>query len=289
MMSNSSIQNWFRNKAGALATMHHKEQVIAPILEHNLGVHIIVPQDFNTDEFGTFTRDIKRPGDQISTARLKVEKAMTLTGLTLAIASEGSFGPHPSIPFLPCNREIVLLSDREHNLEIIGQAISTETNYCHQPVTSLEEVLTFAQKIGFPTHGLVVMSDAQPTQATHISKGITDETQLKEIAIAFLKQFGQIHLEPDLRAMYNPTRMNVIAQATHDLIHKISQCCPHCNFPGFVPVERKAGLPCELCGLPTNLTLALIRRCNQCNFSNAVYYPDGNELADAAQCSYCNP
>lgn len=287
-MNNSSFQN-FHNRTGALATMHHKEQVIAPILEHNLGVQIIVPQALNTDEFGTFTRDVKRPGDQLSTARLKAEKAMDLTGLTLAIASEGSFGPHPSIPWLACNREIVLLSDREHGLEIVGQAISTETNYCHQQVTSLEEALAFAQKIGFPTHGLVIMTDAQPKQSTHIVKGITDETQLRETAIGLLKKFGQIHLEPDMRAMHNPTRMQVIAQATHDLVYRISQCCPQCNYPGFVPVERKPGLPCALCSLPTDLTLAVIRRCNQCDFSNEMYYPDGKELADPAQCLRCNP
>ncbi|NJO76772.1 MAG: hypothetical protein HC833_25390 [Leptolyngbyaceae cyanobacterium RM1_406_9] len=107
--------------------MHRKEQAIAPILEQHLGVQVIVPEGFNTDEFGTFTRDIERSGDQRNAARLKAERAMALTGLTLAIASEGSFGPHPAMPFVACDQEIVLLSDRTHHLEIVGQAISTET------------------------------------------------------------------------------------------------------------------------------------------------------------------
>jgi hypothetical protein len=99
MMCSSPFQDLFHNKTGVLATMHQKEQVIAPILEH-LGIKIVVPQGLNTDEFGTFSRDIKRPGDQLQAARLKAERAMALTGLTLAFASEGSFGPHPSIPYL---------------------------------------------------------------------------------------------------------------------------------------------------------------------------------------------
>lgn len=289
MMSDSSFQDPFRNRTGVLATMHQKEQIMAPLLEQKLGVQIIVPQAFNTDEFGTFTRDIKRPGDQLSTARLKAEKAMSLTGLTLAFASEGSFGPHPSMPFLPCDREIVLLSDRTHDLEIVGQAISTETNYCAQPVTNLEAALAFAQKIGFPDHGLVVMSDPESVVSSSIVKGIRDEAQLLETVTWFLKKFGKAHMETDMRAMHNPTRMKVIAEATHDLIQKINQQCPACGCPGFSSVEYKPGLPCSLCGFPTELTLSVTHRCKKCNFTQVTPFPNGQEFADPAQCPYCNP
>jgi hypothetical protein len=289
MTNNSSYQQFFQNRTGALATMHQKEQVIAPILESTLGVQMIVPQGLNTDEFGTFTRDVERTGDQLNAARLKADKAMMLTGLSLAVASEGSFGSHPSLPFFACDRELVVLCDRHHDLEVVGQAISTKTNYRHQQVTSLEAALEFAQKIGFPTHGLVVMADAQPTHSSHIFKGITDETQLVETVTWLLKQEGQAHLETDMRAMYNPTRMKVIAEATQDLVDRLMQCCPQCNAPGFVPVEYQAGLPCALCGLPTQLTLAATRRCKKCHFSQVTNFPNGETSADPAQCSYCNP
>jgi len=288
-MNRSSFPALFHNKTGVLATMHQKEQVIAPILAHNLGVKIVVPPGLNTDDFGTFTRNVKRPGDQLHTARLKAEKAMVLTGLTLAFASEGSFGPHPAIPFLACDYEIVVLCDRTHDVEIVGQAISTETNYCSQQVTSLEAALAFAQKIGFPTHGLVAMPEAHPIPSSPIFKGLISEAQLIETVTGLLKEFGQVHLETDMRAMHNPTRMKVIAQATQDLIHKISQGCPQCAFPGFVPIERKAGLPCALCGFPTDLTLAATYRCKKCDFSRVTYFPEGREFADPAQCLYCNP
>lgn len=288
-MASSFPQDLFSDRESVLATMHQKEQVIAPILEQQLGVKVVVPQGFNTDEFGTFTRDIKRSGDQQSAARLKVEKAMALTGLTLAFASEGSFGPHPAIPFVACDCEIVLLSDRTHDLEIVGQAISTETNYSHKSIQSLEAALTFAQQVGFPTHGLVAMSEAQPIQSSHVIKGIADEVQLTETVSWLLKKFGQAHLETDMRAMYNPTRMKVIAQATEDLVHKISQRCPHCGCPGFAPAERKPGLPCGLCGSPTNSTLAVVHRCIKCDFNNVTYFPDGQEFADPTYCLCCNP
>ncbi len=63
------------------------------------------------------------------------------------------------MPLVSCNRELILLLDRVHNLEIIGQAIVTETNHAHQTVTNLAAALEFAEKIGFPSHGLVVMFD----------------------------------------------------------------------------------------------------------------------------------
>lgn len=72
----------------------------------------------------------------------------------MAIASEGSFYPHPAFPFISCDREIILLLDRDNDLEIIGQEISTETNHNHTQVSTIEEALEFAASIGFPEHGL---------------------------------------------------------------------------------------------------------------------------------------
>ncbi|PMB21063.1 DUF6671 family protein, partial [Fischerella thermalis] len=107
-------QELFNNRIAVLATKHQKERVIAPILEAELRMKVVVPEDFDTDVFGTFTREVKRPGNQVEAARLKAKKALELTGESLAIASEGSFGPHPEIPFISGNREVVLLLDQIH-------------------------------------------------------------------------------------------------------------------------------------------------------------------------------
>jgi hypothetical protein len=288
-MSRDEIaQNLFYNRTGVLATMHQKERAIRPVLSQ-IGVQIVVPEALNTDEFGTFTREVERTGNQLQAARLKAEKAMALTALDLGFASEGSFGPHPTIPFLSCDRELVVLIDRQHDLEIVGQVISTDTNYSQQQVTTLESAIAFAQKVGFPSHGIVAMPDAHPNPDSPILKGMTDESQLVDAVTELLHQFGQAYLETDMRAMHNPTRMKVIAQATQDLVTKMSQCCPQCGYPGFTAVERQAGLPCALCQFPTALTLSVTHRCRKCDFSSVSYFPDGQEFADPAQCSYCNP
>ncbi|MDB9328541.1 hypothetical protein PN435_20630, partial [Nodularia spumigena CS-590/02] len=236
----------FTNRIAVLATMHQKEQAIAPILEAELGIHVTVPKNFNTDSFSTFTRKIHRINTQIATARLKAEKALELTGEILAIASEGSFAPHHSTPFLASNREIVIILDKKHNLEIIGEEFSLETNHNHIVVESVEQAFEFADKIGFPEHGLVVMSSEYPPSSQQIIQGIITPEQLVESVNYVLENSptGKAHLETDMRAMYNPTRMNNIAKATQDLVRKINSLCPKCSVPGFAITQKIPGLPC---------------------------------------------
>lgn len=281
----------FADRVGVVATMHQKERVIAPLLQQELGIKVVVPENFDTDAFGTFTREIERPGDQIQSARLKAEKALLITGESLAFASEGTFSPHPFIPYLPCNREIVILLDKVNNLELVGQEFSTETNYRHQLVATLEEAYEFALKVGFPEHALVVMSDASTNHKSQMIKGITAKEQLFEAVSLMLTKSttGKVHVETDMRALYNPTRMKNIEKATLDLLKKLNQLCPHCSWPGFEVVERKKGLPCALCNLPSQMTRSVIYKCKKCEFNEEKLFPDGLEKADPAQCMYCNP
>ncbi|MBW4689109.1 MAG: hypothetical protein KME40_29465 [Komarekiella atlantica HA4396-MV6] len=284
-------QSLFNNRVGILATMHQKERVIAPLLEQELGIKVKVPPNFNTDIFGTFTREVKRSGTQIIAARLKAEKALDVTGETLAIASEGSFILDPSLPYIYSNREIVILLDKENDLEIIGEEFSLETNFNYQVVDNLEEAENFARKIGFPEHGIVVRFELSATNDIKIIKGITTAEKLLETVNFALTNSpdGQIHMETDMRALYNPTRMKNINKATHDLVRKVNSHCPNCSAPGFSITKSIKGLPCAICYMPTPLTRAVIYQCKKCGFSQENLFTDGQELADPSQCSYCNP
>lgn len=280
----------FINRVGVLATKHHKEKVIAPILEE-LGIQVIVPHNFDTDLFGTFTREVERAGNQIAAARLKAEKALTVTGETLGFASEGTFSPHPAVPFVACNKEVVILLDTANELEIVGQEFSTETNYSHKVIKSVPEADAFADQVGFPEHGLVVIIDPSSKNNAEIIKGITSKEQLWEAVTFALNKSpdGKAHIETDMRALYNPTRMKNIAKATHDLIRKINNLCPKCSCPGFDLIARKKGLRCACCNLPTELILALIYKCKKCDFTQEILFPDKLEKSDPSQCIYCNP
>ena len=280
----------YNNRVAILATMHNKEKVISPLLKEHLEINVIVPQGLNTDVFGTFTREIKRPDTQIITARLKAKKALEMYDEEIAIASEGSFAPHPLIPYIYANREIIIFLDQENGLEIIGEVFSMETNFNHQTISSLEEAEEFAQKVGFPEHGLVISFDNISTGKTQFIKGITSkENLINSVETAIKNTNGKFHIETDMRAMYNPTRMKNIAFATQDLINKINSLCPQCHTPGFMINQKIPGLPCELCHQPTSLIKAVIFQCQKCNFTQQQLFPNNQEFADPSLCEYCNP
>ena len=85
--------------------------MIAPILEKELGVNCFVDETFDTDALGTFTGEVERELDPISTAREKCLRAMKINNCDLGIASEGSFGPHPSMFFVNADDEFLIFID----------------------------------------------------------------------------------------------------------------------------------------------------------------------------------
>jgi hypothetical protein len=279
----------FDNRQAILATMHRKEQVIAPLFEQALGLTVRVIPHLDTDTFGTFTREVPRPGTQIEAARLKAQRALELTGTSLAIASEGTFFPDPMLPWGGCDREIVILLDREQDFEIVAEVTSRNTNYAQQTVATVEAALAFAERVGFPEHGLVVMEQAKQSPKQALFKGITAKAELIEAVQTLLNQQGTAHLETDMRALYNPTRMQVIAQATQRLIQKLQQPCPRCGYPGFDVVKHLPGLPCSWCRRPTSLIQQEVHQCMQCDYSETKMPPHGLTDADPAHCPNCNP
>lgn len=270
-----------------IATMHHKEKVIAPLLERALGVKCIVAKNFDSDILGTFTGEIERTVDPLTTARNKCLMAMELNNCDLAIASEGSFGAHPGIGFIHADDEILLLIDKKNNLEISVRELSIETNFNGQEVKTEEQLIKFAENAKFPTHGLIIRkSDGDSSE---IIKGITNWEALKNSFKEIKRKYGTAYIETDMRAMYNPTRMKVIAKATQKLIDKINSCCPSCNIPGFGVTKVKPGLPCSLCGFPTQSSLAYEYKCKSCNFIDELIFPHGKEKEDPTYCNNCNP
>lgn len=284
----SDGSSFLKGRQASLLTKHRKEQVIKPIFENATNCEVLVDTSFDTDQLGTFTGEIPRPGTQLETARLKARKGMELKGTDLALASEGSFGPHPMTPFLPWNREIVLLVDDRENLEICGECANSETNYTHTLITSFREAEDFAREIGFPEHWLVLRPDHEGHQS--MIKGINNWEWLKEAVKWGLAKAvtGKVFLETDMRAHANPTRMINIQKATKDLVSKLKQECPQCGIPGFSVVKKKRGLPCEWCNLPTREILAEVYVCKRCGFTVEQKFPRG-EKASAGCCDHCNP
>lgn len=276
----------FDGRSLAIATMHQKEKVLAPLLERALGLKCQVLAKMDTDQFGTFSGEVPRNQSIFQTAASKCDFAHKHFHCDLVLASEGTFGPHPSIPFVPSDHEYLLMKDYVNNLEIAGSALSLMTNFNQQEVATLEELLNFASSVGFPSHG-VILRPARDSLLVY--KGIDNECQLAECFTQLVQLNGKAWAETDMRAQFNPTRLKVIAEAAEDLIRQIFSPCPSCGSPGFSVSESKAGLPCQLCGKPTRSILKNILICKRCSYRTEELFPSNKQMEDPMHCDFCNP
>ena len=89
----------FEGRTLIIATKHQKEKVIVPLFEKQFGARCKVSINFDTDTLGTFTGEIEREHDALTTLRNKCLMAMELNNCDLGVANEGSFGPHPELIF----------------------------------------------------------------------------------------------------------------------------------------------------------------------------------------------
>ncbi len=285
---NSKINtNLFKDREILIVTKHLKEKVIAPILEQELGLRCCVSEIFDTDQLGTFSGEITRKSDPLTTLRQKCQLAMEIEGFELAIATEGSFGNHPSIFFAVANDELIMLYDKKNNIEIVERVLSLNTNFNETLITSKLDLESFLDKICFPSHA-VILKDQKENPKT-IIKEVTNWQLLKEHTDAFFNQNKSFYIETDMRAMHNPTRMTVIEEACIKLVKKAKSLCPSCFLPGFGIVEAKAGLPCDCCAMPTRSITAFVYRCKGCNFEKEEPFPHGKTTEDPMYCDFCNP
>lgn len=286
-MNKSNIQQFFRGRKIVIATQHNKEKVIDPILTNSFSLNCFVCSNLNTDLFGTFTGEIERRTDPVEAARQKCLKAMELSGCDLAISNEGSFGPHPTIPFIHADNEIVLLIDKKYNYEFIVNELSTQTNFNGKEIQSFSELENFAASALFPSHGLILRKSRNSNE--DIYKGITTIDELKTIYETLIFKHGKIYVETDMRAVYNPLRMKVIELAMEKLVKKIKSQCPNCFAPGFSITDSREGLPCENCGFPTRSILMHLYSCLKCGYSLEKLHPHGRFFEDPMYCDMCNP
>lgn len=286
MPLNPKTMDLFKNRTLVIATKHQKENVISPIIEDKLGVSCFTNKEFDTDLLGTFTGEIERELDPFSTVRKKCLLAMELSNCDLGIASEGSFGSHPSMFFAPADDELVIFIDKKNELEIIARELSTKTNLNGKYVNNELELLSFAKTALFPSHGLIIRKDKDENIDIH--KDIKKFKKLKSTFSVLLEKYGSVYVETDMRAMNNPSRMKVIENATKKLVEKIMFSCPSCNTPGFGIVDFVKGLPCEQCNNPTQTTKYYINGCIKCDYKDKEENPE-KKFESPMFCDFCNP
>lgn len=279
--------DYFKGKNAILATKHKKEKVIAPVLKKELGLEVFVPGDLDTDKFGTFTREKKRVGTQKEALVKKIKYAMKQTGAAIGVGSEGSFGADPANPFLNLDLEMVCLLDSENDLEVFGVFQTNETNLASERVKNIEQASSFAENIGFPSHGIILRPSGR--LPFFIKKGFQSNDELNTSIVKYLRFpfLSSVLLETDMRANFNPTRMRAIKKAAENLVQVCKARCPNCSLPGFSVVVVENGLECENCGSPTRLAKAEIFKCSSCKYTLKKHVKV--KRADPKYCNLCNP
>ena len=270
-----------------IGTKHGKESVIAPLADDLLGTVSFPSKDLDTDALGTFTGEIEREADPVTTLRRKCLSAMKIHGCSLGIASEGSFGPHPQIPFIQADEEFLMFIDGIKGIEVLHREIGTDTNHSGAQVSDIGELCDFAEKALFPSHSLILRNARNGSGI--IFKGIGDMDTLKQRFEEILSSHGSVYVETDMRAMHNPTRMKLIAQGAKGLMEKVLSLCPRCGSPGFAVRETVDGLPCSLCSAPTRSILEVVYGCQPCKHREIRNRPDGKREEDPMYCDFCNP
>ena len=277
----------------ALATLHQKHRILARPLWVGLGLRLSHASQVDTDRFGSFGGEQVRRDDARTTCFRKAEAALEALGLDLGIASEGSFGPHPTVPMLPVGHEWMTFVDRRDGLVISEQLISRSTNYSSCHGAEPEAITGWLRQVGFPRHALMVRPmGAEPSApGGWLAKGVHDGAELARLMAEAvrLSPVRQAWLETDMRAHCNPTRRVAIRQLAFRLVRRVASACPACGAPGWGLVDTLAGLPCGDCGLATRLVKAERLGCVACFYTESRPRRDGREAADPLHCDYCNP
>lgn len=274
---------YFLNKTCLIVTKHHKEKIIGPILENRLGLKCKLSNGIDTDLLGTFTGEIERIESPLVTVKQKCLLANHIPVIDFVIANEGSFGPHPFIPFLSADEEYICLYDRAQDDFIIEKKIFLETNFSREKITSINQLDSVLEKLKFPSHGVILKIDSQ------IIKDINDKDLIKDYVDKSLKTFGHCSIETDMRAMHNPTRMSSINNLTNKLVDTVLSTCEKCNWHGFGIKDVVDGLKCSLCSRPTKSTLYHLHFCKKCLFEKKIMYPNNKYSEDPTYCDWCNP
>jgi hypothetical protein len=273
-----------------LTSKHNKLTLIQPAFRDIAGL-TVVEQHLDTDLLGTFSGEVERTFPPLETAIRKAELGLIKTGAQLGLASEGSIGSDPLIPFAISNIEHLVLVDKVRGIVISEAFRSLEIVKVSEAVAPGEDLEQLLLSAGFPEQKLI----AKPNQvdgegSLNPIKAISTRESLLDAIAECAKQSkdGKARIEPDYRAHNSPSRAKNIIKVAEMLATRILKLCPTCNCPGWGKVGYDYGLSCQACDTHDSTAVRQeVLGCASCDQKLA-----GVVLATnlrAANCQQCNP
>lgn len=301
-MSSSASHPYFAREV-ALASKHQKLNLIAPAFSELLQMNM-VEVAVDTDQLGTFTGEIERVDPPLETAIKKARLGIESSGIPLGLASEGSIGPDPLIPWIQSDYELLVLVDAEHNriysesfrsneitvasVEIFPDDFTSDSTNEYWNEYWNEYLNDFLKKADFPGHALIVqpVSPISPI----VFKGITGIDDLNSAIATSAEQskLNKVRIQSDLRAMHSPSRQENIKKVAGLLAARIAAQCPQCNEPGWGRIGFNYGAQCSDCGQENpEVARDEILGCDICK--HQISGRAINSEIDPSRCHYCNP
>jgi hypothetical protein len=265
--------------------MHGKETLAREPFERELGAEVVAAAGLDTDQFGTFSREIERTLTPRLAARAKARLSLTLSGERFALASEGSysssFGP------LVVHHELLLFTDDERGFEIIESASTATSLAGARRCSTVAAALDHATRVGLPAQWVIAHTQVGPELI--VRKGLHSRDDVADAVTALLDASPDhtVTVEPDLRAHASPSRAAVISQLSERMALRLATPCPRCATPGFGIVDVRRGLPCRDCGEPTRGVVADVLGCALCDRVEFVHRAERTSAPE--WCDTCNP
>ena len=277
----------YQGKKIVLTTKHEKLDLIAPILNAELGLEVVL-HEADTDLLGTFSGEVERTLAANQAAIAKARIGTTNLGLNLGVASEGTIGPDRLLPFLRSDTEYIALVDLGLGIELVEEFRSMAIvagEIVTEPGSDLNE---FLERVDFPNHKLIASPNLGDRSKS--LKGLADQLSL-EAAInkmAVDSKDGKVLVQSDLRAHCSPSRQENIRQAASNLAKRLKSLCPSCTTPGWGKVSHRRGLECSGCGEYVEKAIrAEVLGCAKCSYQEVRESFDSK--ADPDICDGCNP
>ncbi|MAD73281.1 MAG: hypothetical protein CML20_00490 [Rheinheimera sp.] len=259
----------------AMLTRHDKARLIAPALSQ-LGWQLTELDSFDTDTLGSFAGEYPRFMTAQECAFRKAALAAELSGRDIGLGSEGSFSVGP-FGIGTYNLELICCVNVAEGWAVTGRFYgpSLARQWQLKDAAALEQALADVE----PGQHLLLQ------QGHYLKKALT-VAQAHNLALLRLAN-GDVTLSYDLRAHLSPQRRLHIQQAADDLARRLQSYCPECSTPGFWPDKALPGLPCEACGVATNLTRHRRACCQHCGHTTIT--PVAARHASQQYCQECNP
>lgn len=275
----------YRGQPVLVATRHGKEQPLQRPLGRALGVTLWAPVELDTDSFGTFSGEVARPGPPEQMLLAKIELARRSHGAPLALASEGSYGPHPWLPGAALGQEWLLWHDADNQLQVLEQLWTLRVHYGAYQVNSAAELQPALQRCGWPQ--LAITLNAQQP-GLPVFKALRDHGEIERCwQQLHHASGGAVVVATDMRAHLHPGRQRAIGRLGARLAHRLASRCPACQQPGFGRWQWQDGLPCADCDSPTNQRWRRWLCCDHCGHRQPQ--PPLASAADPRWCPRCNP